>query len=111
VVLDRGQLGAGRVHALEIGERGDRLRIARGAEVRVGDLQLRLLGTRVERVLVEERLVLLDRVLVRFLVERRRRLAPQLLGGHLGLATGAARGEGEGEECDRHQGSLHRGRR
>src|SRR6266480_2684455 len=60
VVLDRGQLRAGRVHALEVAEGRDRLGPALRLVVRERDLQLRRLGVLVEGVLVEELLVAVD---------------------------------------------------
>jgi len=67
------------VHALEVPERGDRLRVAARVVVGLGDLQLGFLGARVEGMLVEERLVALDGELPRLVVEGLLALAPELL--------------------------------
>src|SRR5437016_5506086 len=89
VVLDRGQLRAGRVHALEVAEGRDRLGPALRLVVRERDLQLRRLGVLVEGVLVEELLVAVDGQLVRLGVEAVLRLSPQLLGRDDRLLSGA----------------------
>jgi len=89
VVLDRGQLRAGRVHALEVAEGRDRLGPALRLVVRERDLQLRLLGVLVEGVLVEELLVAVDGQLVRLDVEGVFRLSPQLVGRDDRLLSGA----------------------
>src|SRR5437667_1453671 len=108
VVLDRGQLRAGRVHALEVAEGSDRLGPALCLVVRERDLQLRLLGVLVEGVLVEELLVAVDGELVCLDVESVLRLAPELLGRDDRFLAGAPeRDERDGERAD--QAARHGG--
>ena len=77
------------MHALEVAVGGDRLGIPIRRVVRVRDLELGLFGVRIERVLIEQRLVLLDRVVVGLVVVRRVAFAPELIGGEGRLLAGA----------------------
>ena len=64
VVADQLEILAGRMHALEIIERGDRLRIVLILVVGEPDLHLGLFGVGAERVLIDHVLIVLDRGVV-----------------------------------------------
>ena len=79
MVLDLGEIRARRMHPLEVAEGGDRFGVPLAQVIGLGELQLRILGVRVEGVLVEERLVPVGRELVRLVVEGVIGLAPELV--------------------------------
>ena len=101
MVLDLGEIRARRMHPLEVAEGGDRFGVPLAQVIGLGELQLRILGVRVEGVLVEERLVPVGRELVRLVVEGVIGLAPELVRWQDPFLAGTAdRDERDGEHAE-----------